>query len=48
MSSSDSPVGHGGADLQIAATALVRDATVVTRNAADFLPAGVRLENPFD
>ena len=41
-------LGHAGADLQIAATALVRDAVVVTRNTADFAPTGVRLENPFD
>jgi predicted nucleic acid-binding protein len=40
--------GHAGADLQIAATALVRDAVVVTRNTADYAPTGVRLENPFD
>ena len=41
-------LGHAGADLQIAATALVRDAVVVTRDTADFAPTGVRLENPFD
>ena len=40
-------VGHDGADLMIAATALSRDAVVVTGNVADFLPTGVRLENPF-
>jgi predicted nucleic acid-binding protein len=31
----------------IAATALVHDLTVVTRNTIDFLPTGVRLLNPF-
>lgn len=40
-------IGHGGADLMIAATALARGATVVTGNVADFAPTGVRLENPF-
>ncbi len=40
-------LGHAGADLLIAATALHHDATVVTRNVADFAPTGVRLENPF-
>ena len=32
---------------QIAATALVNDLTVVTRNTGDFLGTGVRLINPF-
>jgi toxin FitB len=40
-------IGHGGADLMIAATALARGATVVTGNVADFAPTGVRVENPF-
>lgn len=40
-------IGHGGADLMIAATALAHGATVVTGNTADFLPTGVRLEDPF-
>ena len=40
-------IGHGGADLMIAATALARDAVVVTGNVQDFRPTGVRLENPF-
>jgi predicted nucleic acid-binding protein len=40
-------IGHGGADLMIAATALAHGATVVTGNIEDFLPTGVALENPF-
>ncbi|MFC5738233.1 type II toxin-antitoxin system VapC family toxin [Sinirhodobacter huangdaonensis] len=40
-------IGHAGADLLIAATALAHDATVVTGNTADFLPTGCRLEDPF-
>ena len=40
-------IGHGGADLMIAATALVRGATVVTGNVDDFRPTGVAVENPF-
>lgn len=40
-------IGHAGADLMIAATALSRDAVVVTGNVDDFTPTGVRLENPF-
>jgi toxin FitB len=40
-------MGHGGADLMIAATALARGATVVTGNVDDFRPTGVALENPF-
>ncbi len=40
-------LGHGGADLLIAATALVHDAVVVTGNESDFEPAGVATENPF-
>lgn len=35
------------ADSLIAATALVHDLTVVTRNVAHFRPMGVRLINPF-
>lgn len=34
-------------DKQIAATALIHDLTVVTRNTAHFAPTGVRLQNPF-
>lgn len=40
-------IGHDGADLMIAATALHHGATVVTGNTADFRPTGARLENPF-
>jgi hypothetical protein len=40
-------IGHGGADLMIAATALARGATVVTGNVEDFRPTGVTIENPF-
>jgi len=40
-------IGHGGADLMIAATALARGAVVVTGNVDDFRPTGVALENPF-
>lgn len=40
-------IGHCGADLMIAATALARGATVVTGNIDDLRPTGVDLENPF-
>jgi predicted nucleic acid-binding protein len=40
-------LGHSGADLMIAASALARGATVVTGNVEDFHPTGVLLENPF-
>ena len=39
--------GHA-IDRQIAAIALLRDLTVVTRNLADFAPTGVRVLNPFE
>jgi len=35
-------------DKQIAATALIYDLTVVTRNTEDFTKSGVRLLNPFE
>ena len=41
-------IGHAGADLQIAATALALSATIVTQNIKDFEPTGCRLENPFN
>ena len=34
-------------DKQIAATALIHDLTVVTRNTEHFAPTGVKLKNPF-
>ncbi|ANB36417.1 type II toxin-antitoxin system VapC family toxin [Rhodovulum sulfidophilum] len=40
-------IGHPGADLMIAATALQHGATVVTGNVSDFEPTGVPIENPF-
>lgn len=40
-------IGHAGADLMIAASALSHRATVVTRNTSDFEPTGVQLLNPF-
>ncbi|MBI3525930.1 MAG: type II toxin-antitoxin system VapC family toxin [Betaproteobacteria bacterium] len=40
-------LGHEGADLLIAATALTFGLTVITRNASDFEPAGVNVINPF-
>ncbi len=40
-------IGHNGADLMIAATALRHGATVVTGNVSDFAPTGAALENPF-
>ncbi len=39
-------IGNAGADLQIAATALAREATVVTGDRA-FLATGVRVQSPF-
>lgn len=40
-------LGHDGADLQIAATALEHGLRVVTRNASDFEPTGVSVLDPF-
>jgi len=40
-------IGHAGADLMIAASALRHAATVVTGNVSDFAPTGVTIENPF-
>jgi predicted nucleic acid-binding protein len=40
-------IGHYGADLMIAASALRHAAIVVTGNISDFAPTGVALENPF-
>ena len=41
-------IGHGGADLLIAATALENGQTIVTRNVRHFLPTGVPVEDPFE
>jgi predicted nucleic acid-binding protein len=40
-------IGHGGADLLIAATALEHGLTVVSRNIRLFEPTGVLIEDPF-
>ena len=40
-------IGHDGADLMIAASALRHGATVVTGNVSDFAPTGAAVENPF-
>ncbi|WP_134679090.1 type II toxin-antitoxin system VapC family toxin [Paracoccus ravus] len=40
-------IGHDGADLLIAATALAHDAVVVTGNVSDFRPTGCRILDPF-
>jgi predicted nucleic acid-binding protein len=40
-------LGHHGADLQIAATALEHGLAVVTRNISDFEPTGVSTLDPF-
>ncbi len=42
------PHPENALDKQIAATALIYDLTVVTRNHQDFSSTGVRLLNPFD
>lgn len=41
-------IGHFNVDLLIAATALVRGLTVVTRNRRHFEPTGARVLNPFE
>jgi toxin FitB len=41
------PHPENALDKQIAATALIHDLTVVTRNTAHFEPTGVRVLNPF-
>jgi toxin FitB len=41
-------IGHGGADLLIAATALENGLTVVTRNVRHFPPTGAPVEDPFE
>lgn len=41
------PHAENPLDKQIAATALLYDLTVVTRNTVDYEPTGVRLLNPF-
>jgi len=42
------PHAENALDKQIAATALIYDLTVVTRNQKDFSKTGVRLLNPFE
>lgn len=42
------PDKRGERDALIAATALVHDMAVVTRNAADFQPTGVSIVNPWE
>src|ERR1700758_5287004 len=41
------PNGENPLDKQIAATAIINDLTVVTRNTAHYAPTGVALLNPF-
>ena len=41
------PHAHNSLDKQIAATALIHDLVVVTRNQKDFIKTGVRFLNPF-
>ena len=40
-------IGHNGADLMIAASALRHGAIVVTGNVSDFVSTGTAVENPF-
>ncbi len=42
-----SNLGHEGADLLIAATAITHNFTVVTRNVKHFAPTGARVLDPF-
>ena len=41
-------LGHDGADVLIAATALTHGLTVITRNTSHFIPTGVSVINPFN
>ncbi len=41
-------IGNRNPDLLIAATALERGLTIVTRNVRHFVPTGVRIVNPFE
>ena len=41
-------IGHDGADLRIAATALVAGFTIATRNTRCYAPTGVALVDPFE
>ena len=41
-------IGHNGAGLMIAASALYHGASVVTGNVSDFAVTGVTIENPFE
>ena len=41
-------LGHSGADLLIAATALEHGLTVITRNVRHFAPTGVPVINPYE
>jgi toxin FitB len=43
-----SRIGHEGADILIASTAISRGLTVVTRNTKHFEPTGARFLNPFE
>lgn len=43
-----SKVGHDGADVMIAATALVHGLSVVTRNERHFMQFSVQVFNPYD
>src|ERR1035437_5403033 len=47
LGSLSADLGNDSADLMIAATALERGLTVVTRNVSDFEPSGVAVLDPF-